>query len=52
MSDLIDFCQIAVVKEIEVMMRLKTIRTKKHQTRYAPLKMYMNNYSKKKYALL
>ena len=51
MSDLIDFCQIVVIKEIEIMMRLKTIRTKKHQTRYASLKMYMNNYSKKKYAL-
>ena len=51
MSDLIDFCQIVVIKEIEVMMRLKAIRTKKHQTRYAPLEVYMDSYSKKEYVL-
>ena len=51
MSDLIDFCQIVVIKKIEIMMRLKIIRTKKHQTRYVSLKMYMNNYNKKKYVL-
>jgi len=51
MDSLIQHCQQSMISRIGVFVRMKAIRTEKHQTRYQSLQPYMNakglsNYSR------
>jgi len=51
MDSLIQHCQQSMISRVGVFVRMKAIRTEKHQTRYQPLQPYMNakglsNYSR------